>query len=224
MKYCRFCGTQLDDKVQVCPECGRQLTTNISDDVYKSETKQKKINPGILIIIITAVIVVCVLIVALLLFVRNKNRGTGESLLDNMGQFVQLELNDSDDPLIQAFRNRITYRIADIEWEGDLGNALVIIYTPDLAQIIQQAIGITLNGADEEEYQGLLQTARDHVQEIFGSDSCPMLEQEVQMEAQRDGEDVVLVSNEQFEKAIAGNLEELYLEALREGILNDVEE
>ena len=141
-----------------------------------------------------------------------------------MDRFEQLELNDTDNPVVQAFRNKISYLITDIDLESDPGTATVIVYTPDLAQIIQQGINGALENSDGKGYQDLLETARKNMQQIINSENCPIQEQQIEMEARQDGDSFILVSNDQFEQAITGNPEKLYFDILMEEIQNDTEE
>lgn len=51
-----------------------------------------------------------------------------------------------------------------------------------------------------------------------------MKELQITMETKKNGDEVILISNDDFERAITGNLEELFFNTLTEEIANEKDE
>lgn len=116
--------------------------------------------------------------------------------------------------LTSSFGNKISYEIEDIKWDGDSGLASVTVTTPDLEIIIRDSINSAIESCGMDDYNALLDRVKSNIQETLESDNCPMVNHEVEMEAEKRDDDYALISNEAFEKIIQGNVEDIFLNAL----------
>lgn len=218
MKYCRFCGAPVGQDTKFCPKCGKTLIENTGESPGKETAGKGRIRILIIVLVISAAVVS--LLCFFLLFGKSSPK-EGKKLVDHQDQFEQLYLEDTEEPINLAFREKVSYEITDTKWEEDIGTAEVAVYTPDLSAIIQQGISDALEKIGSEDYQAALEHAKQNIQKTLESDQCPMTETTVQMQAKKDGDDIILVSNEDFEKAITGDLEKLYFDALTEGVADE---
>ena len=226
MQYFKYCGAAVEKDRKFCPKCGRKLsesTDNTEDSVDEKKVLKKR-RFHTVIILVPIAITACLVMVLYLLLSGRSNPQKREMLLNNEDQFEHLNLEDTDEPMIQAFRNKISYQRTGIEWKGNTGTAEVTVYTPDLSKAIQQGISDALAEAVGEEYQTTLENAERNIQECLESDNCPMKELQITMETKKNGDEVILISNDDFERAITGNLEELFFNTLTEEIANEKDE
>ena len=142
-------------------------------------------------------------------------------LADTVEQIQGLEEYVPSGILAESFSNTILYEVTDISWSGETGTAKVKVITPDLARIISGSIEKAVVECGVEDYDALLSTVKEYVQGALNSDDCPMMDSVVEMEAKKTDEGFNLISNEEFERIISGNLEEIFVQTLREGLANE---
>lgn len=142
-------------------------------------------------------------------------------LADTVEQIQGLEEYVPSGVLAESFSNDVIYEVTDISWSGETGTAEVKVTTPDLARIISESIEKAIAECGVEDYDALLSTVKEYVQEALKSDDCPMMDSVVEMEAKKTDEGFNLISNEEFERIIAGNLEEIFVQTLMEGLANE---
>lgn len=116
--------------------------------------------------------------------------------------------------LTSSFSNKIFYEVEDIKWDGNSGLASVTVTTPNLEIIIRDSINSATESCGTDDYNELLNQVKSNIQETLESDNCPMINQEVEMKAEKHDDDYNLISNEAFEKIIQGNVEDIFLNAL----------
>lgn len=142
-------------------------------------------------------------------------------LKDNIEQIQGIDDYSPSNELAKSFADGVLYEIKEITWEHDVGTAEVVVTTPDLSIIISSSINKALEECGDEDYNALLKRAKELVAETMNSNSYPVVEKTVEMEAVKRDDEVLIVSNDAFEKAIAGNLEELFIQVLTEGYTNE---
>lgn len=168
------------------------------------------------------VVVVLLLSTALLCnMVGCGNKSDPVKLADTMEQIQGLGEYVPSGILAESFSNDVMYEVTDISWSGETGTAEVKVTTPDLAGIISESIDKAITERGVEDYDALLRTVKEYIQEALDSDDCPMMDSEVEMEARKTDEGYTLISNEEFERIIAGNLEEIFIQTLMEGLANE---
>ena len=168
------------------------------------------------------VVVILLLSTALLFSMVGCSKKTNsEKLTDAVEQIQGLEEYVPSGVLAESFSNDVRYEVTDISWSGETGTAEVKVTTPDLARIISESIEKAITECGVEDYDALLSTVKEYVQEVLASDDCPMMDSAVEMEAKKTDEGYTLISNEEFERIIAGNLDEIFLQTLMEGLANE---
>ncbi len=174
----------------------------------------------------TSIIIIAGLAIIIAICYMRYSQGTektgiqtdGVLLIENEDQIENLELNDSENSMVQSFRNKISYRIEDIVWDGEHGTAEVMVCTPELPVIIQQGVSDAVEASETDDYQLMLEEAEKNIQKTLDSDKCSMKEVQVTMEAKKDGDEIILVNNDEFESIIMGNLGEMFIEMLTENL------
>jgi uncharacterized lipoprotein len=137
-------------------------------------------------------------------------------LVDAVDQIRGMEDYAPVGDLPRAFSEKVVYEVLSISWNGDSGIAKVKVTTPDLKQIISNSIKKAIDERGTEEYNVLLDAVKENIQAVLNARKCPTFESTVEMGAEKAGESYVLISNEEFRKIIQGNLEEVFLSALKE--------
>lgn len=165
------------------------------------------------------VVFAVILCIVILLFSSgcDNNDSDAVKLQDNLEQIRGLEDHSPSNELSMAFSDQVFYEIKNISWENDIGTAEVIVTAPDLSKIIASSIEKALDECGAEDYDTLLKRAKQLITEALNSNDYPIVEKTVEMETTKNAGDVELISNEKFEKAISGNLEELFIHILTEG-------
>lgn len=135
-------------------------------------------------------------------------------LMEAQGNIQGLEEYKPASELTSSFGNKVSYEIEDIKWDGNAGLASVTVTTPDLEIIIRDSINNAIESCGTDDYNALLNRVKSNIQETLESDNCPMVNHEVEMEAEKCDDDYTLISNETFEKIIQGNVEDIFLNAL----------
>lgn len=143
-------------------------------------------------------------------------------------------LEDSYNPtgeLPELFSKKVAYEVTNISWDGDNGTAEVIVTAPDMETIIPDAIQTVIDkSGNDEDYDKLLEKAKASIEKGIKSKKCPFTKTTVEMEVKRntsdssDDNEYTLISNHEFEKAITGNLEEIYFNTLMEGLADEKDE
>lgn len=149
------------------------------------------------------------------------NKSNPVKLTDTVEQIQGLEEYAPSGVLAESFSDDVAYEVTDISWSGEEGTAEVKVTTPDLAKIISESIEKAIDECGVEDYDALLNKVKEYVQEALNSDDCPMMDSVVEMEAKKTDEGFTLISNEEFERIIAGNLEEIFVQTLMEGFANE---
>lgn len=87
-----------------------------------------------------------------------------------------------------------------------------------MRKIISDAIQAAIDAHGTENYNVLLDNVKENVLSALNSKDYPTLESAVEMDAEKSEDGYTLISNEEFEKVIAGNLEDIFIQALMEGL------
>lgn len=149
------------------------------------------------------------------------NKSDPVKLSDTLEQIQGLEEYTPSGALAESFSNDVIYEITDISWSGEAGTAEVKVTAPDLAKIISDSIEQAVDECGVEDYDALLDSAKENIQAVLSSEDYPTLESTVEMDAEKTEDGYTLISNEEFEKIISGNLEEIFIQALMEGLANE---
>lgn len=181
----------------------------------------KKTNKSVkpFVLLLSGVILICLILVIALL-VRNNN-GIQVMLSDNVDQIQGLESYAPSGELAKAFGDNVYYEVENIAWDGNTGKAEVKVITPDLAEIISNSIESAIGENGVDDYKTLLETVRKSISSTLASGKYPTLDRTVEMDAEKTDEGYKLISNDEFERIIAGNLEEIFIQALMEGLANE---
>lgn len=149
------------------------------------------------------------------------NKNEPVKLADTADQIQGLENYEPSGTLSKSFSENVVYEVSDISWNGNSGVAEVKVTTPDLGQIISDAIQAAIDEYGIEDYDALRDSVKGNVQAVLSSEDYPTLESTVEMDAEKTEDGYTLISNEEFEKIISGNLEEIFIQALMEGLANE---
>lgn len=142
-------------------------------------------------------------------------------LLDTVEQIQGMENYEPSGDLQRSFSENVVYEVLDISWDGNSGVAEVKVITPDLGQIISDSIQASIDEYGTEDYNLLLDNVEENIQTVLNSEDYPTLESTVEMDAEKTEDGYTLISNEEFEKIISGNLEEIFIQVLMEGLANE---
>lgn len=168
--------------------------------------------------------IICILlslliIVGVLSGCRNKNKLL--KLSDTVDQIQGMEDYEPSSALSKSFSENVIYMVSDISWNGNTGIAEVQVTTPDLGHIISDSIQVAIDEYGTEDYDALLDSVKENIQTVLSSEDYPTLDSTVEMVAEKTEDGYTLISNEEFEKIISGNLEEIFIQALMEGLANE---
>lgn len=142
-------------------------------------------------------------------------------LLDTIDQIQGMENYEPSGTLSKSFSENVVYEVSDISWNGNSGVAEVKVTTPDLGQIISDAIQTAIDECGTKDYDVLLDNVKENIQSTLNSKDHPTLESTVEMDTEKTEDGYTLISNEEFERIISGNLEEIFVQALMEGLANE---
>ena len=142
-------------------------------------------------------------------------------LVNSINQIDGLEDYAPTNDLAKAFSETVYYKVSNIEWQGEKGVAEVTISTPDLSKVISDSIQQVLSKSDTEDYNELLQTAKGNIEAVLTSEECPTIEKTIKMDAKKTDSGFTLISNDDFERIISGNVEEIFINLLMEGLTNE---
>lgn len=160
-------------------------------------------------------IILIVISIFLILLLAGCSKETEKIKLMEVKDSIQgLEKYEPTSKMTSSFDNKIFYKVESIEWNGNSGIASITVTTPDLEIIINDSIDNAIKSCGMNDYNTLLDQVKSDIQEILDSDNCPMLDQEIEMEAEKQGDDYILINNEAFEKIIQGNIEYIFLNTL----------
>lgn len=166
---------------------------------------------------------ICKLLFLLLLIVAISGCGKNKSvkLADTADQIQGMENYEPSGTLSKSFSKNVVYEVSDISWNGNSGVAEVKVTTPDLGQIISDAIQAAIDEYGTRDYDALLDRVKGNIQAVLSSEDYPTLESIVEMDAEKTEGGYTLISNEEFEKIISGNLDDIFIQALMEGLANE---
>lgn len=170
-----------------------------------------------------AIIAASVIAVILLFVLGSGNFKTNSKRLglkDSEEMFEDLNINTASSGMAEEFREKCEIQIKEIKWSGEAGVAEVVIYTPDLSKIISDAVSHAIESGDTKTYDDMIEEAEKYIEDTLVSDTCPISEYDINMEAKKSGESYTLVSSDEFERIISGNVEEIFFNAVTEGIEN----
>lgn len=142
-------------------------------------------------------------------------------LTDTVNQIQGMDDYAPSGGLSKAFSENVVYEVTNVSWSGESGVAEVKVTTPDLGQIISDSIQTAISEQGAEDYDALLDRVKENIQAVLSSEDYPTLEQTVEMDAEKTEGGYTLISNEEFERIVSGNLEEIFLQALMEGLTNE---
>ena len=120
-------------------------------------------------------------------------------------------------PVSSSYRECVSYKVNKIKWKDDTGVATVTVFAPDLNKIILDCVDRSISEYGTDDYASTLNHAKDLIADTLKSGNYISAEYVVEMNAQKTVDDYVLVSNENFERIVQGNLEEVFLNVLTEG-------
>lgn len=60
VKYCEFCGAELEDDASFCDECGKSTSSSVNEDVVSSVSKSEQFKSNKLKILVVVIIVIAV--------------------------------------------------------------------------------------------------------------------------------------------------------------------
>lgn len=149
------------------------------------------------------------------------NKSEPIKLTDTVDQIQGMDDYEPSGTLSKLFSENVVYEVSDISWNGNSGVTEVKVTTPDLEQIISDAIQAAIDKYGTEDYDALLDNVKENIQAILNSEDYPTLDRTVEMNAKKTQDGYTLISNEEFEKIISGNLEEIFIQALMEGLTNE---
>lgn len=166
-----------------------------------------------------SIVILSIILVATLSGCSRENEEV--KLLDTIDQIQGLEDYEPSGVLAESFGKNVTYQVSNISWDGDSGVAQVIVTTPNLSQIISDSIQSAIDEHGTEDYDVLLNSATENIQVVLSSEDYPTLESDIEMDAEKVEDGYTLVSNDEFEKIISGNLEEIFIQTLMEGLADE---
>lgn len=166
---------------------------------------------------------ICILLFLLLLIgtISGCSKNKSVKLVDTANQIQGMKIYEPSGTLSKSFSEKVVYEVTDISWNENFGIAEVMVTTPDLEQILSDAIREAIDAYGTEDYDALLENTKKNIQTVLGSEDYPTLERVVEMDAEKTEDGYTLISNEEFEKIISGNLEEIFIQALMEGLANE---
>lgn len=162
--------------------------------------------------------------------------GTGEKENKNQVSLTETSdkiegLSENYEPtgdLAKGFAKYVKYEVKNVDWnDNGTGKAEVVVSAPDMAEVLPDVIQKTIDdNKDEEDYEKLLEATKKNVMKKIKAKNCPTTETTVEMDAKKnsdDGKDYTLITNDEFESAITGNLEQLFIETLMEEFADEEE-
>ena len=163
------------------------------------------------------------LLVAMIIILSGCNARKTEQvkLTDTVDSIQGLEDYKPTGELAISYGENVVYEVSDIAWHGDSGVAQVAVTTPDLSKIISDSIQSAMKDFGITDYNKLLKSVKENIQTTLNSGKYPTLESKVEMDTHKTANGYLLISNKEFEKIITGNLEEIFIQALMEGITNE---
>lgn len=142
-------------------------------------------------------------------------------LVDSVNQIEGMEDYAPANDLAKAFSESVYYEVSNIEWQGEKGVAQVTISTPDLSKVISDSIQQVLSNNKTQEYSELLETAKENIETNLISQDYPTIEKTIEMDVKKTDSGFTLISNDDFERIISGNVEEIFINLLMEGLTNE---
>ena len=69
-----------------------------------------------------------------------------------------------------------------------------------------------------------MEKAKDNIQIVLASEKYPTIEKEIEMDAEKTENSYTLISNDDFQKAVSGNLEAVFIHILKEGLADETKD
>lgn len=145
-------------------------------------------------------------------------------LTDTVSQIQGMENYKPSGDLASIFQQDVVYKVTKVKWDGDTGIASVIVTTPNLEKIISNSVQSAVEGNESVDSNILLKKVKDHIQDVLTSEKYPTIEKEIEMDAEKTEDGYNLISNNDFQKAVSGNLEEVFIHILKEGLADEAKD
>ena len=147
-----------------------------------------------------------------------------EKSTDTVSQIQGMENYKPSGDLASIFQQDVVYKVTKVKWDGDTGIASVIVTTPNLEKIISNSLQSAVEGNESVDSNILLKKVKDHIQDVLTSEKYPTIEKEIEMDAEKTEDGYNLISNNDFQKAVSGNLEEVFIHILKEGLADEAKD
>ena len=165
---------------------------------------------------------VIVLIMLIVLFMSGcKSNRKKYTLVDSKELISGINEYPDEETIQYTYSKKIRFEVNNILWNKTTGVADVVVEYPDLYRIISQSIDKAITKYGEEDYDLLKNKVKNEVEQTLNSKDCPFAEKNIKMQANKNNDGYVLVSNEDFEKILQGNLEEVFIRTIVETYEND---
>ncbi len=167
-------------------------------------------------------------IVIMCFFVSCSKEGTANghglqmsgSYLDNIADFKStqdhVEMDDgtqSPSGVAKAYLQAVTYEIKELDEDSNVATLEVCI--PNFAQVLPQIITKAIAENEGSSYEELMEIVRIEMEAALLDENIATTTEEITLPVEEADGKYVLVYNEQWEQAVFGNLQELYLESYR---------
>lgn len=149
---------------------------------------------------------------------------SGGSYLDTYSDFSGLGDTSSMSDTAKIFAENIIYEVVDINTESDMGTATVIVSTPDLTSILSEVIEVALNQNPDMEYSDLLMAAQGELIDLLSKGDFDTLETKIELNVIKEDSSWKLIPNEEWYKAVSGNITEIFRENFLELLEGDINE
>ena len=184
--------------------------------------------------ILTMAIIVAVLIIVAFIMVlvfTNRNSASDKnnklkmsgSYYDNISDFSNDIGNEKSISLSMEYLKKISYEIIEIDNEKML--ATLIISVPDISDTLPTIVDRVIADNKDVDYEELLSLVKESMEEAFNSSTLTKKEASIQLSVENENGSYKLIPNDEWDKLIIGNIEDMYIEYLKilvEGMSNEV--
>lgn len=139
------------------------------------------------------------------------------TLAENKDRIQGLEYAPTDE-ISTAYFNKITVEIEKVTYKNKVGTATVMVHFPDLQMVINNAAEQAYAANENADYETMLAAAKANLVTIMNGADCPMVQEELTMEAFKKEKTVYLICNEQFTTIVSGHLDLIFTKILAEGV------
>lgn len=169
--------------------------------------------------------VIAIIVVGAILIINNKPYGLNEkgTLYDNASDF---EINSDTEhlsSLSKSFLKKISYKIVEIDEDKMI--ATVVVSVPDISQNLPEFVDNAIINNNNMEYDELLAFVKKQFQTTLESEDWPQKETTMELSIKETEDGYKLVPNDEWNKVIYGDIENLYLEYLKTligGMTNEI--